>query len=567
MKKNKIILILCLIVVSSLQAQQPIYKWAKTFGGTNHEAGESITVDAYGNIYITGMFKGTADFDPGSGTDNHTSVGLSDVFTQKLDSNGNFLWAKTFGGINNDYGRSISVDASGNVYIIGFFKSIVDFDPDSGIDNHTSAGGYDVFIQKLDNNGNLVWVKTFGGTGSDEAWSVVLDASGNVYTAGFFTGIVDFDPDSGVDNHTSRGDCDAFIQKLDSNGNFLWAKTFGGINADGANSISLDSSGNIYTTGTFSAVADFDPDSGTDNHASVGYDDAFIQKLDSNGNFLWAKTFGGIDFDYSWSIDVDAFGNIYTTGLFQSTADFDPGSGTDDHTSVGYSDIFIQKLNTNGNFLWAKTFGSPITDYCYSTALDTLGNVYTTGSFASTVDFDPGSGKDNHTSVGIYDVFIQKLDSNGNFLWAKTFGGPSSDDSFSIDVDDFGNIYTTGYFQGTADFDPGSGKDNHTSVGGYDVFIQKLGQTNSNTGIYELSNNIQLLAYPNPTTGMVDISFNQAVNEVTLSLTDIQGKLVSNKNYKTLTNTTINLSKQASGIYFLSIKTQNGVSTIKLIKE
>jgi len=209
--------------------------------------------------------------------------------------------------------------------------------------------------------------------------------------------------------------------------NFEWAIAFGGAGKDQVYAISIDASGNIYTTGYFKETVDFNPGAGTYNLTSAGQSDIFIQKLDAAGNFLWAKSFGGTSGDVAYSLSIDASGNVYTTGWFRGTVDFDPGAGTYFLTSEGFKDIFIQKLDAAGNFLWAKSFGGTSGDKAYSLSIDILGNVYTTGYFEGTVDFDPGAETYYLTSEGDADVFIQKLDAAGNFLWAKSFGGEYPD--------------------------------------------------------------------------------------------------------------------------------------------
>ena len=415
------------------------------------------------------------------------SIALMLFFNYSLNAQ-TFEWAKSSGGTTNDFGYSITVDASGNVYTTGVFQGTVDFDPGAGTNNLTSAGGQDVFVQKLDAAGNFLWAKSFGGISTDEGRSITIDASGNVYTTGHFQGAVDFDPGAGTNNLTSAGNVDVFVQKLDASGNFLWAKSFGGTTNDFGLSITVDASGNVYTTGSFYGTADFDPGTGFFNLTTIGSQDVFVQKLDASGNFLWAKSFGGTTNDFGLSITVDASGNVYTTGSFYGTADFDPGTGFFNLTTIGSQDVFVQKLDASGNFLWAKSFGGSSTDYGYSITVDASGNVYATGNFQGTVDFDPGAGTNNLTSAGSYDVFVQKLDASGNFLWAKSFGGSSTDYGYSITVDASGNVYTTGYFKGTADFDPGAGTNNHTSAGSQDVFVHKMSQCSPVAPIPDIAN-------------------------------------------------------------------------------
>ncbi|SVE51796.1 uncharacterized protein METZ01_LOCUS504650, partial [marine metagenome] len=231
---------------------------------------------------------------------------------------------------------------------------------------------------------------------------------------------VDFDPGSGTTNLTSNGGKDVFVSKLDSSGDLVWAKSFGGTSTESGYG-AVDSSGNVYTTGTFRNTVDFDPGAGTANLTSNGIYDVFVSKLDSSGNYVWAKSFGGTNSDVGRSVAVDSSGNVYTTGYFKSTpGDFDPGSGTANLTSNGVHDVFVSKLDSSGNYVWAKSFGGSGHDYGHSVAVDSSGNVYTTGFFNGTVDFDPGAGTAENTSTGGIDVFVSKLDSSGDYVWAKS---------------------------------------------------------------------------------------------------------------------------------------------------
>ncbi|MBK9256192.1 MAG: SBBP repeat-containing protein [Saprospiraceae bacterium] len=468
-------MLLLLLVAGIPKSLAQDFLWAKSMGGTSSDIGIGIAVDGSGNVYTAGSFQGTADFDPGAGTANLTSAGFQDIFVSKLDANGNFLWAKSMGGTSSDIGIGIAVDGSGNVYTTGYFNGTIDFDPGAGMVNLSSAGNGDIFVSKLDANGNFLWAKSMGGTGEDIGRGIAVDGSGNVYTTGNFAGTVDFDPGAGTANLISAGSRDIFVSKLDANGNFLWAKSMGGTGDDYAIAIAMDGSGNVYTTGNFAGTVDFDPGAGTANLISAGSRDIFVSKLDANGNFLWAKSMGGTAEDNGSGIVVDGSGNVYTMGNFQGTADFDPGAGTANLISAGSRDIFVLKLDANGNFLWAKSMGGTDIDNCYGIALDGSGNVYTTGYFQGTADFDPGAGTANLTSAGGEDIFVSKLDANGNFLWAKSIGGTATDIGVSIAVDGSGNVHTTGYFGGTVDFDPGAGTANLTSAGGEDIFVSKLG--------------------------------------------------------------------------------------------
>jgi len=462
------------ISVPSAKAWSSAQTAVSVFGGVGNEFSESTVVDSTGNIYTTGRFASTVDFDPGVGTSNLTSAGSSDVFVSKLDASGNLLWAKSFGAAAADAGLSIAVDSTGNVYTTGFFASTVDFDPGAGTTNLTTAGSSDVFISKLDASGNLVFAKRFGGGISDLGYSIAVDSTGNIYTTGFFQDTVDFDPSAGTTNLTTAGLSDIFISKLDASGNLVFAKRFGAAEADAGRSIALDSTGNIYTAGYFEQTVDFDPSAGTTNLTSAGRSDVFVSKLDSSGNLVFAKRFGAAETDVGLSVAVDSTGNVYTTGYFEQTVDFDPGAGTTDLTTGGGSDVFVSKLDASGNLVFAKRFGGSNDDGGISISVDSNGNIHTTGYFEERVDFDPGAGTSNLTSAGGTDVFVSKIDSSGNLLLAKSFGGTANDVGRSITFDSTGNIYTTGEFAGTVDFDPGTGTTNLISAGGNDVFILRL---------------------------------------------------------------------------------------------
>ncbi|MBX2890242.1 MAG: SBBP repeat-containing protein [Saprospiraceae bacterium] len=388
------------------------------------------------------------------------------------------VWARNIGGTAGEEGRSIGVDSWGNVYTVGTFSGNADFDPGTGVFNLVSAGMGDIFISKLDAAGNFVWAKQMGGSSNDYGNAIAVDALGNVYTAGQFSGTVDFDPGAGVFNLI--GTNDVFVSKLDASGNFVWAKQFGGSGIADGFAIAIDVSGNVYTAGRFSGTADFDPGPGTASLTSLGNEDAFISKLDASGNFAWVKHLSGAGpYGSVFSITFDGSGDMYAAGWFEGTVDFDPGAGAFNLTSVGSTDIFVLKLDAAGNFLWAKQMGGASKDVAYSIVTDASGSVYTTGIFSGTADFDPGVGVYTLASVGglgVDDIFISKLDAAGNFVWAKGMGGPSAfDKGLSLAIAPLGGVYATGSFYSTVDFDPGPGVFNLTSNAlSEDIFVTKL---------------------------------------------------------------------------------------------
>lgn len=476
MKKT---LLLFSIFAAALTNAQPNFEWASQVTSPSNSYGCSIKVDAAGNQYTTGYFTGTADFDPGVGTYNLTSSsggGLSDIFIVKLDVLGNFIWAKQMtGSISRGY--SLDIDASGNVYTTGVFWGSIDFDPNAAAFTLSSAGGCDVFISKLDASGNFLWAKQVGGSSDDIGAGIAVDSNNDVYITGTYNGTADLDPGTGSYTFISTGGTDVFILKLNPSGNFVWAKTVGGSTADAGNSISIDINNNVLITGSFSGTGDFNPGPITYNLTSTGLTDIFVLKLDINGLFNWAIALGGTSNDISYSIKTDSNGDVYSTGSFQGTADFDPGVGTFNFSCAGWSDIFVSKLDASGAFVWAKQFAGSATNNGRCITIDALDNVYIIGDFWNSVDFDPNAGTNIVFSAGNMDIFVSKLDVSGNFVWAKALGGTSIELGYGVAVDNSDNVYTTGSFRGTADFDPDAGVFNLTSGGSADnIFVQKMNQ-------------------------------------------------------------------------------------------
>ncbi|NVK65977.1 MAG: T9SS type A sorting domain-containing protein [Flavobacteriales bacterium] len=474
---------LSVFLLSTAYSQQPYFCWVKDLGGDVHPytKDQTIATDAAGNVYATGSFTGTVDFDPGLGTSTLTTPinGSRYAYVSKLDSDGNFLWVKQFGGLYSyDSGVSITIDVAGNICIVGTFNDVGDFDPSSGTATLTPVGETDVFMVKLDSSGNFLWAKSFGSTLIDDVSSITTDDVGNIYTVGNFRGTADFDPGVGVSNQVAPLGMSGFISKLDANGNFIWAQSFGGANGMWTGgSVTIDVAGDVYVTGRVSGTVDFDSGAGTSNTTCVGAKDMFILKLDASGNYIWAKNTGapvGIHITEGISVAVDLFNNVLVTGKFKGTVDFDLGSGVENHTAPYSESTFVLKLDENGNYIWSKSVGSTSGAHRPSSILsDMWGNVYTVGYFYGLADFDPGVGVVNLQSSGCPNMYILKLDINGDYMWAEAFGETENTVGYSLAKDNIGGIFVSGEVGGNmVDLEPGLGV---TSLSGYDnQFILKL---------------------------------------------------------------------------------------------
>ncbi len=385
--------------------------WAQALLGSASQAG-ALTTDSDGNVYVTGLYQGTVDFDPGAATQNRTSNGNLDTFILKLDHDGHFDFVTTMGGPGVDFSLGITVDASQNIYTGGAFQQTVDFDPGAGVQNHTSHGGYDIFVSKLDSSGNYVFAVTVGGPEDDAAAAIALDSTGDIFTTGLFADTVDFSVGLGglILNQTSLGGTDAFVYKLTNNGVYGGVVTLGGTGDDGGTGIGLGPGDNIYYSGYFVGIVDFDFTPGVSQRTSSGPQSGFVSRLGPDGNLIYASVLGGTAADTAQYLHVDSSGNAYSTGSYSGTIDLDPGVGTQLRTSNGQTDIFVSKLDPNGNYVYGDSLGGSASEFVAGLAVDALGNTYTTGQYSGTPDFDPGPGTSNlDPSPGVSSLFVSKL--------------------------------------------------------------------------------------------------------------------------------------------------------------
>lgn len=473
-----------------IYAQSIGHQWSYNAGSDYDAKGKAITTDAQGNIYTTGTFGGTTDFNLGVGVNNLTFHGGYDVFIAKYDSVGNYIWAVNVGNTGFNDGNGITTDNSGNVYVTGYFSAITDFDPGAGVLNITPVGLQDIFILKLNSSGTLVWVKTVGSSGDDRGNSVAVDPSGNVYTTGYFgtaSAAVDFDPGPGVYNMNSVNK-NAFILKLDANGNFVWSANItdpSSGNYDEGHSIKTDASGNVYATGFYVGTCDFDFGPGVYNLTSIGtQNNAYILKLNGAGVLQWAKRIGNAYDVKGNSISLDNNNNVLVSGICVGSADFDPDAGVANLNITGVnSSNYVLKLDNTGNYIWAKNIFQGISIITNGIDTDVNGNIYTTGYFDYTGTFDLNGGSPiNISTNGQLDIYHTKIDESGNFQWGYSYGSTSNDIGFGITADINDRVITTGYFTGNVDFNPTGGIRNLTSGFGTDLFIQKLYPCNANTG-------------------------------------------------------------------------------------
>jgi hypothetical protein len=334
--------------------------WAKTYGGVAGDAGTGITVDGFGNVFVTGWFTSdTIIF--GSQMLLNSASASSDFFILKLDPSGNVVWAKSAGGSGNDRPWDVTTDASGNSYATGSYTSpTINF----GTGTLTNAGPtqHDIFVVKYDANGTPQWSKTVGGANNDAAYGCQTDASGNIYVVGSFASAsIDFG--SGALTNVQTGFHDFCINKYDAAGNSLWSRSANGAYDDIAYSVAV-SGANVYVTGYYnSPTLQFGTNPVLSNPGNPTLD-IFVAQYSSSGVANWSNTAGGPDDDIGRCITTDALGNTYVTGYFMSTS-IGFGTTTLNNCAVGTKELYVAAFNSAGTSTWSLSVGNTGDEFGY----------------------------------------------------------------------------------------------------------------------------------------------------------------------------------------------------------
>jgi hypothetical protein len=425
-----------------------------------------VAFDANGNRFVTGYFVNTADFD----TTDLTSSGSQDFFLAKYDASGNLAWARRGGGTAGDLGNSVKVDDSGNVYVTGYFTGTATFGTATTLTSSEpilDPTDQEILVAKYDTDGNLLWAKRAGGAGEDVGQSLAIDADGNVLLAGWFTGSATFPTATGNITLTSAGNTDAFVAKMDSAGNFLWAQSAGSTLYDRARGVATDPSGNVYVSATYVGTVTF-PGPVNITHVGTTYNyNHFIAKYDGTGAFQWVRSVGSEFAATDGSaIGADSEGSAYFLTTFSGTV-----TPPTPHAALTSSskDVLLIKYDTAGIMLWARKAGGSGNEVATGIAVAANGDSWITGSFSASATF--GTTILPAPAAGTTDVFVAKCDRDGNFLWASRAGGNFVEAGNAIAVDAAGRTLVAGYFMGNATF----GTTTLTNAGTYDIFVALFG--------------------------------------------------------------------------------------------
>lgn len=465
MRKFTLFIILLFGSWTAFSQGMPVREWSKFQSLSNTGIFfESIDIDKWGNSIAVGGFNGTQDFDPGVGVFNLTSNGVyDDVFVLKLDSNGNFIWAKSFGGFNKETVFSVKVDTFGNIYTLGQMKDVGDYDPGPAV-FMMGIFAKQVFVSKLDMNGDFLWAKTIPNTDYTytRAAAFDIDNESNVYMFGVYHDTVDFDPGPNIYNLYDSSGISAFLLKLDSNGDFVWVQDFNNYDSNCEillYSVHVDKKGDVLITGSEDMC-----NLAINGSFSYSLATMFVAKFNSAGNYL-SQIHLGANFPGNYfplnAITTDSKNNIYIAiSASRDIVFFDYSNSVFSlFTNSGVTDLDIAKYDSSGHFLWAKQIKNislfPNTSGILNNnclAIDSADNLIVSGRFCGTVDFDMGPNVHNETA-NIFSsftdaAFLYKIDSLGNYKWVYKSGKDSigSNNFFykSIALDNKGKIYTVG---------------------------------------------------------------------------------------------------------------------------
>jgi len=412
-----------------------VVAWGRQIGTSNHDPSYGIALDALGYVYISG---------PTTGSLGDNNKGSNDIYLSKFDDAGNLIWIQQIGTAKDDISWDLASDRQGHIYIGGWTHGSLE---------GFNSGFADAILCKYSTTGNLLWARQLGTTHGDYVHSVTTDVEGNIYIGGWTLGLL---------GEMRFGSYDAFVGKYDLAGNLIWIQQFGTSKYDYCRGVTIDISGDVYVTGYTS---------GSFKGSSNGGDDVFLMKMDSSGNVLWKEQFGSSDDDRGWDITTDLFENVYITGYTK---------GSLGEATFGGEDIFISKYDIDGNFLWTQQIGTSNVDTSYNILTDEEGNIFISGQT---------SGLLGEQQFGWRDVFVSKLNLDGDLIWTQQLGTEGRDISRGMTIDNLSHLYITGDTNGSFC---------GPNVGDYDAFVIKFDVSEPPTLPIRVLVDIKPRSCPNP---------------------------------------------------------------------
>lgn len=561
--KSALLLFLLIFCSTSAHAQ-----FLSQISSTSTVVSNDVALDSAGNAYVTGGFIGDANFRDTTTVFTLSSLGLKDIFIAKYNPQGRPLWGFSIGGVAggpglDDEGVSIAVSPAGNLFVTGYFQGTADFDPGSGVGEATSQGFRDVFIASYTSDGDFRWVQSFGGTADDIGQGVGLEGDDAVLLTGFFRETATLSSDTGGANAvTSAGQEDGYLISLNANGALNWIFSYGDISVDKGRQVETDGSGNVYLTGVFSRNADFDPSGDTTTLSSLaGGQDGVLASYDNAGALRWAIPLGSELIDSPEGLAVDPAGDVFITGHFTGTLDFDPLNNTpNEFVSIG-RDIYIASYSEAGAMRWATVMGSGFAEGS-DVSVNNSGNIIMTGFFSGEV-FPDAQSTLRLTSNGEQDILLASYTSNGTFQWGHAIGGALAEVPQGVAIGADGSAFLTGYFEDLVDFNPSADTLEALSSGAFDGFLARYASDGSfavsSENEYDVADaEIAFNVFPNPTANRLSVVLqNHNGGDVKVEILDTLGRRVHRLKRTVPINTThtlsLDVSEYPAGLYFIRV--------------
>ncbi len=557
---KKILMIITGLIIT-FNATSQSWSWAASLGGRSNTDGSiGMDRDATGNVYVCGDFEGTRNF----GGTPLTAVAFSDFYFSKFNSAGAHQWTTQLSGTGTTtiIANGVAVDATGNVLVTGFFSYNITI---GGTTYINPGGNGDSFIAKYSATGTLIWSKVLSGNGNEFITSIKT-LGNDIYISGSYSQAFTFGtvsltaPAGGFD--------DAFIMKLDDQGNGVWGVKGGGSNDDRALCLSVSANA-IYWAGFCNSVASF---GGVNlNPAGTGAD-VFISKLNSSGVQSWVKRYGGPLGQQINGMSQDPWGNPICTGNFYATLNFGTGLLLTEAYAMspaGNGDGFVAKLNgSDGTCAWArqiKCVNGDNNEVSNGAVTDPGGSTYVTGHFNGTTVFASTSAQTGPSLVSTNgkDAFIAKYSQTGTLLWVQKIGGSSNDQGKAVVFDANGICTVAGNFGGTLTL--GATTPITASPGAASVFIAKYDGLSA--GVDEPVNTLKFEAHPNPADHYITVTSELTEPIKLIEIYTVTGVRVLETKLDVHTNKyDIDLSELSSGMYFLQITAgeNSGVKKIQI---
>lgn len=559
MKKDlrniSVAVVVSVILCGQVYAQQ--FSWAVGYGTAGNVHPGAIALDSRSNVYNAGAFYDNPDMDPAAGTYTLYSMGDQDAYIQKLGPSGHFAWAKHLGSIYREAFTLCETDADDNIYLAGYFNDTLDFDPGPFVHYAFGNKASNMFVLKLDNNGDFAWVYTLSAGNMSSIKDLEVNAQG-IYLGGNFT-----DTLFAQDTLISNGSNDGFVMKLDPNGTPQWMQRFGNTGGDYLLEIESDAAGNLFMMGVFNGTVDLDFGPGTFTVEGTADMSVFLLKTDASGNFLHAvscKT--DMPFVGYSSLEIDRAGNVIMSHNFSSMVDFDPGPGY--FNVYGHNDIFILKLSNALEFEWVKVIDGTGQLYVMDIAIDDNNSIFLIGEHNNSADYDPGPDTLSFPGTsGVYVSFLEKLDRNGNFLWVQT------EDVNHRYIDIFavanGEVYANGTYKQSFDADPS--EEEYILPGALSAFSGfAFKWSDPSVGVEDQEDRLNYAVYPNPTNGNVTLDLGNVSGTYDVSISNITGKIISKQTFTSTGKVAIRIDGPA-GFYLLTVASGKKHAVTKLVKE